>query len=389
MIPHEARGGSLSVSVRPRSFIIPTLIILAAAALLLVIAQRWVFWQSNRATKKTNDAYVHANIVPLSTRISDTLRELNVNDYQSVHAGQLLAKLDDTDYQSELQQAESSLAASRAALNDNQVQKQVQKASIASAQQQVEEAVKSEDAAAADVATAQAEADQADEERHRQEALFAENATTRQKLEKAVADSREAHAKLDGAESDRMKAAAAVQQASATVLQDERSLELLNSKDEDYRADVRAKEAAVTTAQVQLNYTSIYAPADGRVGQRKVFPGQLVSPGVEVISLVEGDTWVEANYQETQLAGMRVGDAADIHIDALPSSSFHGHVREISPTSGAAGSLLPPDNASGNFTKVVQRLPVKVSIDSGSVSVGELQPGLSAEVYVYASGATR
>ena len=389
MIPHEARGGSLSVSVRPRSFIIPTLIILAAAALLLVIAQRWVFWQSNRATKKTNDAYVHANIVPLSTRISDTLRELNVNDYQSVHAGQLLAKLDDTDYQSELQQAESSLAASRAALNDNQVQKQVQKASIASAQQQVEEAAKSEDAAAANVATAQAEADQADEERHRQEALFAENATTRQKLEKAVADSREAHAKLDGAESDRMKAAAAVQQARATVLQDERSLELLNSKDEDYRADVRAKEAAVTTAQVQLNYTSIYAPADGRVGQRKVFPGQLVSPGVEVISLVEGDTWVEANYQETQLAGMRVGDAADIHIDALPSSSFHGHVREISPTSGAAGSLLPPDNASGNFTKVVQRLPVKVSIDSGSVSVNELQPGLSAEVYVHASGATR
>ena len=186
-----------------------------------------------------------------------------------------------------------------------------------------------------------------------------------------------------------MKAAAAVQQARAVVLEDERSLKLLNSKDEDYRADVRQREAAVATAQVQLNYTSIYAPADGRVGQRKVFPGQLVSPGVEVISLVEGDTWVEANYQETQLAGMRVGDAADIHIDAMPSSSFRGHVLEISPTSGAAGSLLPPDNASGNFTKVVQRLPVKVSIDSGSVAVSELQPGLSAEVYVHASGVTR
>ena len=377
------------MSVRPRSFIIPALIILAAAALLLVIGQRWIFWQSNRATKKTNDAYVHANIVPLSTRISDTLRELNVNDYQTVRAGQLLAQLDDTDYQSELQQAESSLDAARAALNDNQVQKQVQKASIVSAQQQVEEAVKAEASAAANVATAQAETDQADEERHRQEALYTENATTRQKLEKAVAGSREAHAKLDGAESDRMKAAAAIQQARATVLEGERSLELLNSKDEDYRAEVREREAAVATAQVQLNYTRIYAPADGRVGQRKVFPGQLVSPGVEVISLVEGDTWIEANYQETQLAGMRVGDAADIHIDAMPSSSFRGHVLQISPTSGAAGSLLPPDNASGNFTKVVQRLPVKVSIDSGSISVSELQPGLSAEVYVHASGARR
>ena len=382
-------GDSQPVSVRPRSFIIPALIILAAAALLLVIGQRWVFWQSNRATKKTNDAYVHANIVPLSTRISDTLRELNVNDYQTVRAGQLLAQLDDTDYQSELQQTESSLDAARAALNDNQVQKQVQKASIVSAQQQVEEAAKAEASAAANVAAAQAETDQADEERHRQEALYTENATTRQKLEEAVADSREAHAKLDGAESDRMKAAAAIQQARATVLEGERSLELLNSKDEDYRAEVREREAAVATAQVQLNYTRIYAPADGRVGQRKVFPGQLVSPGVEVISLVEGDTWIEANYQETQLAGMRVGDAADIHIDAIPSSSFHGHVLQISPTSGAAGSLLPPDNASGNFTKVVQRLPVKVSIDSGSISVNELQPGLSAEVYVHASGARR
>ena len=179
------------MSVRPRSFIIPALIILAAAALLLVIGERWVFWQSNRATKKTNDAYVHANIVPLSTRISDTLRELNVNDYQSVHAGQLLAKLDDTDYRSALQQAEAGLAAAQAALNDNQVQKQVQRASIAAAQQQVEGAVKAEAAAAANVATAQAATDQADEERHRQEALFAENATTRQTLEKAVADSRE------------------------------------------------------------------------------------------------------------------------------------------------------------------------------------------------------
>ncbi len=375
------------MSVRARSFIIPVLIITAAAALLFVIAQRWVFWRSNAATEKTDDAYVRANIVPLSTRISDTLRELNVNDYQTVHAGQLVAKLDDKDYQSELQQAESSLDAAHAALDDNQAQKRVQRATIAAAQQQVEEAVSAESAAAANVATAKAEVVRADEERHRQEALYAENAATRQTLEKAVTDSLRAHATLDSAESDRMKAAAAAQQARATVLGDERTLELLNSKDEDYRASIRERAAAVGTAQVQLNYTNIYAPADGRVGERKVLPGQLVSPGVEVISLVEGVTWVEANYQETQLAGMRVGDAADIHIDAMPSSTFHGHVLEIAPTSGAAGSLLPPENATGNFTKVVQRLPVKVAIDSGSVATNQLQPGLSAEVYVHASGA--
>ena len=375
------------MSVRPRSFIIPALVITAAAALLFVIARRWVYWQSSAANEKTDDAYVRANIVPLSTRISDTLRELNVNDYQTVRAGQLVAKLDDKDYRSELDQAESSLDAANAALQDNQVQKQVQRASIAAAQQQVEEAVSAESTAAANVATAKSEVVRADEERQRQEALYAENAATRQTLEKAAADSRRAHASLDGAESDRMKAAATVQQARATVLGDERTLKLLNSKDEDYRASIRERAAAVGTAQVQLNYTKIYAPADGRVGERKVFPGQLVSPGLEVISLVEGVTWIEANYQETQLAGMRVGDAADIHIDAMPSSSFHGHVMEIAPTSGAAGSLLPPENATGNFTKVVQRLPVKVAIDSGSVSANQLQPGLSAEVYIHASGA--
>ena len=375
------------MSVKPRSFIIPLLVLFAAGVLFAIIARRWVYWQSSAATEKTDDAYVRANIVPLSTRISDTLRELNVNDYQTVRAGQLVAKLDDKDYQFELDQAESSLDAANAALQDNQVQKQVQRASIAAAQQQVEEAVSAESAAAANVATAKSEVVRADEERQRQEALHAENAATRQTLEKAVADSRRAHASLDGAESDRMKAAATVQQARATVLGDKRTLELLNSKDEDYRASIRERTSAVGTAQVQLNYTKIYAPADGRVGERKVFPGQLVSPGLEVISLVEGVTWIEANYQETQLAGMRVGDAADIHIDAMPSSSFHGHVMEIAPTSGAAGSLLPPENATGNFTKVVQRLPVKVAIDSGSVSANQLQPGLSAEVYIHASGA--
>ena len=377
------------MSARLRALLVPALVILSAAVLLAVIAQRWVFWHAGAGTQKTNDAYVHANIVPLSTRISDTLRELNVNDYQTVQAGQLIARLDDTDYRAQLQQAESALDAARAALNDNQVQKQVQRANIATAEHQVQEAVEADNATAANVTSAKADVVQADEERTRQEALYAENATTRQTLEKTVANNRRAHAMLDVAMSDERKAAAAVQQTRATLLSNQRSLQLLNSKDEDFRADIRQRQATVANAQVQLNYTSVYAPMGGRVGQRKVFPGQLVSPGVEIISLVEGDSWIEANYQETQLADMRVGDATDIHIDAMPSASFRGHVVEIAPASGAAGALIPPDNATGNFTKVVQRLPVKISIDSGNVPASQLQPGLSAEVYVYASGTRR
>ncbi len=389
MIPLCDCEGWLPVSVRLRDFLVPALVILAATVLLAVIAHRWVFWHAGAGTQKTNDAYVHANIVPLSTRISDTLRELNVNDYQTVQAGQLIARLDDTDYRAQLQQAESNLDAARAALNDNQVQKQVQRANIATAEHQVQEALDADSAAAANVTSAEADVIQADEERTRQEALYAENATTRQTLEKTVANSRRAHATLDVTVSDERKAAAAVQQARATLLGNQRSLQLLNSKDEDFRADIRQRQAAVANAQVQLNYTSVYAPRGGRVGQRKVFPGQLVSPGVEIISLVEGDSWIEANYQETQLADMRVGDATDIHIDAMPSASFRGHVVDIAPASGAAGALIPPDNATGNFTKVVQRLPVKIAIDSGNVPASQLQPGLSAEVYVHASGARR
>ena len=185
-----------------------------------------MFWQSSASTEKASDPYVHANIVPLSTRISDTLRELNVNDYQVVCAGQLVAELDDTDYQAELHEAESNLDAAHTAFDDNQAQKQVQRASIAAAQQQADEAMRTEQATGGNVVSAQAEAIEVDEERRRQEALYAENVTTRRTLEKAVAESRRAHGALDSAEGDRKKAAAAVNAARENEVGNERSASL-------------------------------------------------------------------------------------------------------------------------------------------------------------------
>ena len=145
--------------------------------------------------------------------------------------------------------------------------------------------------------------------------------------------------------------------------------------------------AAVKAAQVQLNYTEIHAPVDGLVTERKVFPGQLVSPGMEVIALVEGGLWVQANFEETQLAELRTGDAAEIKVDAVPGRVFHGHVLEFSPASGSQTSLLPPDDASGNFTKVIQRIPVKISLEDYKDELGKLRPGFSCEVKIHPSEA--
>jgi membrane fusion protein, multidrug efflux system len=139
-------------------------------------------------------------------------------------------------------------------------------------------------------------------------------------------------------------------------------------------------------SEVNLGYTRILAPATGAVSERHVQEGQLVAPGMEVIDLVRGDVWIQANYQETQLTNMQKGDVADITIDTFPGVVLHGKVAEISPASGSQFALLPPDNATGNFTKVVQRIPVKIVLDPDHPLQGRLRPGFSAVVTVHASG---
>ncbi len=175
--------------------------------------------------------------------------------------------------------------------------------------------------------------------------------------------------------------------AAALLLEAEkRQLAALNTRDAVYRADIQAKQAAIVVAEVNLGYTQIAAPHDGAVSERHVQAGQLVTPGMQVIDLVKGDVWIEANYKETQLTNIRTGDTADIRIDTFPGVVLHGKVEEISPASGSQFALLPPDNATGNFTKVVQRIPVKIVLDADHPLQGKLRPGFSAEVTIHASG---
>ena len=153
-----------------------------------------------------------------------------------------------------------------------------------------------------------------------------------------------------------------------------------------YRADIQAKKAAIIVSEVNLGYTRIVSPAAGAVSERHVQEGQLVAPGMQVVDLVRGDVWIQANYKETQLTNMQQGDVADITIDTFPGVVLHGKVAEISPASGSQFALLPPDNATGNFTKVVQRIPVKIVLDPDHPLQDRLRPGFSAVVTIHASG---
>jgi len=201
-----------------------------------------------------------------------------------------------------------------------------------------------------------------------------------------VADSDRLAGMLAGHRAELQRAQAALASSRSLLEAEKRQRAALDTRDSLYRADIQARQAAIVVAQVNLGYTRIVAPAAGAVGERHVQEGQLVAPGMQVVDLVKGDVWIQANYKETQLTNIRPGDLADIKVDAFPGVALHGKVVEIAPASGSQFALLPPDNATGNFTKVVQRLPVKIALDPGHPLQGMLRPGFSVVVTIHASG---
>jgi membrane fusion protein (multidrug efflux system) len=370
-----------------KSLIIPLIVLLAAASLLFGIAGHWTGWQGNRPEQETNDAYLRADMTPLSTRISGMVRKVNVSDYQNVKAGQILIELDDEDYRANLNQAQAALAASEASLADNQAAKRIQDAQIDAAKAGILQADAAIDAAKAGIASTSPELDRALTELHRQQALFDSKAATHQQLEAATAQQGELSGVVDARKADLARTEGALATSQSQLEAAKRQREALNTKDDVYKADIEAKKAAIVVAQVNLAYTLIAAPTDGTVGERHALAGQLVAPGTQVIDLVRSEVWIQANFKETQLTNMRVGDTADVQIDTFPGRVFHGKVEQLSPASGSQFALLPPDNATGNFTKVVQRVPVKVMLFPGQPYLNRLRPGFSAVVTVHTGNA--
>jgi membrane fusion protein (multidrug efflux system) len=368
-----------------RAVVVPIVVLGIAVVLFLFIRSHWTTAATEAGVQRTDDAYVRADQTPLSTRISGTVRRVTVNDYQPVKAGQLIVEFDDADYQATVKQAVAALEGAKAEYSGNQDAKRAADASVAAAEAGIEQARAAVASALASIAATRATVDQAESEFARQQALLSNNAATKQQFEQAQAARLSVVAGLQGHQAELAKAQAAAASAQATLAGAKQQRSALNAKDAGLLAQIEARKAAITVAQVNLSYTRIFAPSDGSVGEFHVHPGQLVGAGVQVVNLVQSGVWIQANYRETQLGHIRQGDSADVRIDALPSASFRGHVLDIAPASGSQFALLPPDNATGNYTKVVQRIPVKIALEQGP-DVAQLRPGFSAEVVIHPSG---
>jgi len=354
----------------------PVVVVLLAAAVGATITRNWNAWEGGRIEQVTDDAYVRGDLTPLSTKVAGLVKDVKVSDFQQVHKGDLLVELQDDDFKAQVAQANAAVEAAKAALENNRRQRKLQDTRIQKASAGI-------DQAKAQIAAAQAgkEATWADvlrtrAERNRQEGLIETQSTTRQKVEQAVADEQRFGAQAASRDAELEQARTSLRTNEINVEAERRSKAVLESQDLQLLADLHNKEAALTAAQINLGYTRIYSPGDGSVGERQVRPGQLVSPGTQVFTYVDNIKWIQGNYRETQLTNMKVSDPAEIRIDAYPGQVIRGRVIEIAPASGSQFALLPPDNATGNYTKVVQRIPVKIVLDDSALA-SKLRPGFS------------
>ena len=354
----------------------PLFVVMLAVAVVVTLTRNWNAWEGGKVEQVTDDALVRGDLTPLSTKVAGIVRNVKVSDYQRVHAGDLLVELQDDDYQAQLAQATAAVEAAKAAIENNRRQRELQDSRIQRALAGIDQAKAQIAAAEAGINAVQADVVRTQAERAREEALLATQSATKQKVEAAVADEQRFAAQEASRKADLEQAKTALRSNEIAVESERRAKAVLESQDQQLIADLHAKEASLSVAKINLGYTKIAAPADGTVGERQVRPGQLVSPGTQVVTFVAETKWVQANYRETQLTNMKVGDPAEVRIDEYPGKVFRGKVLEIAPASGSQFALLPPDNATGNFTKVVQRIPVKIAFDDANLA-NSLRPGLS------------
>jgi len=354
--PPSRNGRSAAEPDKPstkRKFVLP---IVAIAGLLILF---WGFqkWSYGRSHQSTDNAQVDGHIVPVLAKVGGYVKTVNVSENDHVKAGQLLVQLDDADYVVRLQQAQADLAAAEATAGGS-----------GQAQAQVQSATGQRAALDAQIGAARANANRADADLARAKELVAKQIISKQQLDAAQASADVAHANLIAAQ--RQAAAAG-----GTVNTAEAGVRVANAR-------TLASRAAAANAQLQLDYTRITAPASGEVSRKQVEVGQLVAPGQPLLSIVaDTGVWVTANFKETQLATIRVGQPVEFEIDAYGCAG-EGKVASLSGATGAKFALLPPDNATGNFTKVVQRVPVRIAVTKPCAGDRPLRPGLSANVHI-------
>ena len=329
--------------------------LLGATALAVIAAAAYYghsYWTVGRFQVSTDDAYVQADNSAIAPKISGYITDVVVGDNQTVKTGQVLARIDDRDFKTALDQAKADVAAAQADVEAKQASLDMQQSLISAAQATVD-------------------VDRANE-------TFAEQN-----------DKRYASLSVNGyaAVQTAQQAASQIAAARATIDRDTASLaattkqvDLLKAQLAQARATLAHDQAVQNQAELNLSYTAIVAPLDGVVGNRTLRVGQYVQAGTQLMSVVPTSAaYIIANYKETQLTDVHAGQPVDIEVDMFPGRTYHGHVDSLAPASGQEFALLPPDNATGNFTKVVQRIPVKIVLDADSATSGDLRPGMSVQ----------
>lgn len=326
--------------------------VLLSLLLLVLLAIAFFIWSTMTGNDhRTNDAYVNADYTLVAPKVSGYIAEVKVQDNQQVKAGDVLATLDDRDYRVALESAEADLQVSQAKLLSSQAQLEQQQSAIEQSK--------------ATLAANQATAQYAGQNAERYNRLYKSGTVAADDQQKASSTQR--------------SAAAAVRQSQAALLSAVKEIGVLQAAVRQAQADVAAAQASVDQARLNLSYTRIVAPVDGMVGQRAARVGAYVSAGTRLLAVVPlQQTYITANYLETQLSDVRQGQRVNITIDALPGKRFTGHVDSIAPATGATFSAISPDNATGNYTKVVQRLPVKIALDTNQPGLSLLRVGMSA-----------
>jgi membrane fusion protein (multidrug efflux system) len=335
---------------RPPDWLWRLVVFVIAIGALILITTRWNRWESNARIQSTDDAYLQADLTPIAAKVSGYVRSIPVQDFERVKGGQLLVQLVDDDYKATVDQLTASVLAAEAQIEALKAQRSLQGANV--------------EAAKATVAATTANVEQNGRDLARQQKLLATGSSSTEASEKLQTARAQLAAQLD---QTRAQAAAAGRQ-----------LQVLAAQEAQAEASLAAQRAALVNAKISLGYTSIIAPQDGVIGVRQVKPGQFVPVGGQVTTLTPlPNVWVVANFKETQLTHMAVGQKATIQVDTFPGRKLEGHVQSFAPGSGQQFSLLPPDNATGNFTKVVQRIAVKILIDHADGLTDRLRPGMS------------
>jgi len=328
------------------------LIFLATGAVLLAGATYWYI--RSAGYESTDDAAVEAHVIEVSPKISAHVQAVHFDDNYRVKRGDLLLELDPRDFQVTVANADANLAAAKSKVNETGAAEKVAEAALGQA--------------SADLASARATADDAEADFRRNERLYATHVIDRREYDASAAQAK--------------SAAANVEAAAKKVTSQEAQVRLASAQSVTASAQEKQAESQQQEAELQLSYTKIYAPFDGRVTKKSVEPGDYVQPGQTLFSVVPPEVWVVANFKETQLKRMQVGQSVLVHVDAIPGRTFKAHVESFQVGTGSRFTLMPPENATGNWVKVVQRVPVKIVFDEPVSSLERLWAGESVEPVV-------